>query len=145
MSFDWADYLTLAQELSGDKPKVSPSREAKLRSAISRAYYAAHGTGRNHLRAVDNDKTIPSGGEVHQYVINKFIGSSDKDRVGVGSELKRLRADRNKADYEEGLALAKLEFMVRTDLLLSGLVLTALKSMPPATAPGTGGTAPTGP
>lgn len=39
MRFDWSEYLNLAQELaaiSGD----SVNNEAKLRSAISRAYYA---------------------------------------------------------------------------------------------------------
>jgi len=49
MSFDWADYLTLAQELA-DQAASSQSTEAKLRSAISRAYYAAFCKESNHLR-----------------------------------------------------------------------------------------------
>ena len=40
MSFDWSEYLNLAQELAGQATGPS-SQEAKLRSAVSRAYYAA--------------------------------------------------------------------------------------------------------
>ena len=40
MSFDWAEYLALAQELA--RPGTSNlSQEARLRSAISRAYCVA--------------------------------------------------------------------------------------------------------
>ena len=41
MSFDYIDYLYLAQELVGQTPPQAAQPEAKLRSAISRAYYAA--------------------------------------------------------------------------------------------------------
>ena len=38
MTFDWSEYLKLAQELAGQT--VSPANEeAKLRSSVSRAYY----------------------------------------------------------------------------------------------------------
>ena len=43
MAFDWTEYLTLAQEL------VQREEEACLRSAISRAYYAAFGKARERL------------------------------------------------------------------------------------------------
>ena len=43
--FDWADYLTLAQELATRR-----SDEAALRPAVSRAYYAAFCQARNVLR-----------------------------------------------------------------------------------------------
>ena len=40
MSFDWSEYLDLARELAlqGSAPSLS---EARVRAAISRAYYAA--------------------------------------------------------------------------------------------------------
>ena len=41
MSFTWTEYLALAEELSGGEPAATPSEEARQRSAISRAYYAA--------------------------------------------------------------------------------------------------------
>jgi len=37
MSFDWAEYFYLAQELNGT-PTMPYSEEAKLRTIISRAY-----------------------------------------------------------------------------------------------------------
>ena len=40
MSFDWSQYLNLAKELT-DQPTTPANQEAKLRDAISRAYYAA--------------------------------------------------------------------------------------------------------
>ncbi len=56
MSFDWSEYLNLAQELAG-KATTPASQEAKLR-AISRAYYAAFVQARNFLRDRDG-LTIP--------------------------------------------------------------------------------------
>ncbi len=42
MSFDWSEYLTLAQELVAALPETATpqAKEAKLRCATSRAYYA---------------------------------------------------------------------------------------------------------
>lgn len=40
MSFDWHEYYVLARELSGVS-SVPSSIDAKLRTAMSRAYYAA--------------------------------------------------------------------------------------------------------
>jgi uncharacterized protein (UPF0332 family) len=40
MSFDWADYLRLAESLVSN-PNAPGPEEAALRAAISRAYYAA--------------------------------------------------------------------------------------------------------
>jgi uncharacterized protein (UPF0332 family) len=48
MSFNCSDYLDLARELIG-QTDITASEEAKLRSAISRAYYAAFIQARNHL------------------------------------------------------------------------------------------------
>ena len=48
MSFVWSDYLDLAKELLGSAVG-SPIEEAKLRSAISRAYYAVFNEARNYL------------------------------------------------------------------------------------------------
>ena len=102
MSFDWSEYLDLAQELAGQATSPS-SQEAKLRSAISRAYYAAFCTARNHLR--DREKhSIPRGGQAHPYVRDQFKQSPDKVRKKVGENLNRLRIQRNKADYDDILA-----------------------------------------
>ena len=66
MTFDWSEYLKLAQELAGQT--VSPANEeAKLRSSVSRAYYAAFCKARNYLRDIEGH-SIPSTPEAHRYV-----------------------------------------------------------------------------
>jgi uncharacterized protein (UPF0332 family) len=99
MSFEWADYLDLARELAG-QPAVPSTPEAKRRSAISRAYYAAFCKARNHLR----DKQglfIPRTGEAHRIVWRHFRNSPDKLRKGIGENLRRLLHDRRQADYAD--------------------------------------------
>ena len=71
MNFDWSEYLNIARELAG-QATASFSAEAKKRSAISRAYYAAFCSARNHLRDRDNDQNIPVGGDAHGYVRKQF-------------------------------------------------------------------------
>lgn len=98
MSFDWAEYLNLAQELVG-QTTIPSSKEAKLRSAISRAYYAAFCKARNHLR--DREGHVIPKKNTHWYVIDQFNGSPDKLHRWVGRDLERMRRDRNKADYAD--------------------------------------------
>lgn len=98
MTFNWSEYLNLARELAGKSTNVS-SEEAKLRSAISRAYYAAFIQTRNFLR--DRDQiTIPRE-KTHKYVIEQFQNSADEKRRKVGEKLQRLRDFRNQADYND--------------------------------------------
>lgn len=99
MSFDWSEYLELAQELAGEGASPT-SEEAKLRSSVSRAYYAAFCKARNHLRDIER-QTIPKGGKVHAYVRNQFKDSTDRPRKKIGNDLDRLRLRRNKADYDD--------------------------------------------
>ena len=58
MSFDWHQYLDLAQELAGQQQKPS-TEDARLRSAASRAYYGAYCAARNKLEQ-DGDTTVRS-------------------------------------------------------------------------------------
>ena len=99
MSFDWAEYLALAQELAG-RETTPPTQEARLRSAVSRAYYAAFCKARNHLRD-EEASAIPATGEAHRVVWEQFKGSSDRVRKEIGTNGDRLREDRRKADYED--------------------------------------------
>jgi uncharacterized protein (UPF0332 family) len=98
MSFDWSEYLTLAQELTSASIS-SPIQEAHLRAAISRAYYAAFCKARNYLLNKDGYK--PRNTNAHQDVIMKFEGSVDLGRRKVGTLLRSLRGLRNIVDYEE--------------------------------------------
>lgn len=99
MSFDWSEYFDLAQELIG-LSEVSSGQEARSRTAISRAYYAAFCMSRNHLRDNDN-KPVPKGARAHKYVKAEFKSSTDQVRQNIGRNLDRLRIERNKADYDD--------------------------------------------
>lgn len=86
MSFDWAEYLNLAGELCAT-PTSPSTDEAKYRSAISRAYYAAFGKAKNHLRNNDGDTAIPTGASAHKYVRRKFEFSTSRPVGGLDRAL----------------------------------------------------------
>ena len=98
MSFHWSEYLTLAQELTSTASN-SPIQEADLRSAISRAYYAAFGQARAYLVEIEK-VVIPYGTNVHWFVVDNFESSDESIRRTVGHLLHHLRSTRNIADYE---------------------------------------------
>ncbi|MEB3179945.1 MAG: HEPN domain-containing protein [Nostocaceae cyanobacterium] len=97
MSFDWSQYLNLAKELAGEQTTPA-NQEAKLRDAISRAYYAAFILARNHLRDKQAN-IIPTTGDAHGYVWQQFKLNPDSAHQLVADNLKRLRQYRNQADY----------------------------------------------
>ena len=116
MSFNWTNYFTLSIKLLGYKTlfnrQILPllfkyncfsnqCYEARLRTSISRAYYAAFCSARNFLRDKDKDPNIPKDASAHAYVRYKFMNSTDIDRKAIGTNLDRLRDDRNDADYDD--------------------------------------------
>ncbi len=125
MSFDWSEYLKLAQDLTG-QAVGSASQEAKQRAAISRAYYAAFCKGRNYLRDVDK-LLVPSGGRAHQYVREQFKKNTDRFRKRIGYNLDRLRSDRNKADYDDDVTT--LEMTASADLALAERIFFILEKL----------------
>ena len=129
MTFDWSEYLNLAQELAGDAAS-SPNEEAKLRSSVSRAYYAAFCKARNHLRDIDGNRILsvdPPKVNVHTYVRNQFKNRSDKSRKKIGNDLNRLRLRRNKADYED--AVPGLSQLTTASLKATHAVISALNTL----------------
>jgi len=125
MSFEWVEYLNLAHELGGQT--LSPAnQEARLRAAISRAYYAVFCKCRNYLRDKENHR-IPSGGKAHQYVQNEFKRSMNKLRRQIGQTLERLRSDRNKADYDDKIIM--LDSLTKTDLALADSIISILNKL----------------
>jgi len=93
MVFDWTRYLLLAQELAERR-----NDEASLRSAVSRAYYAAFCIARNRL--LQENEKIPATGEAHATVWTKYRNSVQKHRKDIGTTGDRLRRSRNRADYD---------------------------------------------
>lgn len=97
MSFDWSQYLNVAKELA-DQATIPANQEAKLRAAISRAYYAAFIQARNHLRDREG-LSMPRTSNAHVYVSQQFEQSTDSIRRTLGEGLVRLRMYRRQADY----------------------------------------------
>lgn len=124
MSFDWSQYLNLAQELAGEL--TLSNREARLRSSVSRAYYAAFCTGRNHLRDREGD-TIPLGGQSHIYVRDQFRNSANRVRKQIGEYLNRLRIRRNKADYDD--TVPGLSSMTKVALKFATAIISGVRGL----------------
>ncbi len=101
MSFDWADYLALAKALTSN-PGIPGPEEAALRSAISRAYFAAHCAVRNFAHQKGELRPLGTA-EDHRNVIRFFRESLNEDRQRIGTFLERLRIARNDADYKDQL------------------------------------------
>lgn len=119
MTFNWSEYLNLAQELA-----QATTDEAKLRAAISRAYYAAFIKARNFLQEREG-LTIPTE-NTHKYVINQFKNSSDPVRIKIGRRLLRLRGFRNQADYDN--IFPKLAEKTQESLNLARRIISILDS-----------------
>ena len=85
MTFNPSEFLRLANELARDN-----SDEAKLRSAVGRAYYAVFLQARESLGLSGNRRRI------HRLVIGRLKGT---DR-SAGDQLDKLETLRGEADYE---------------------------------------------
>jgi uncharacterized protein (UPF0332 family) len=97
MSFDWKDYVDLAEDL------LNRAEESCLRSSISRAYYGVFCIARN-MKSYRNYK--PKKGEnIHWIVINAYKNSSDGKEKNIGRILDKLRKSRNDADYDESRSI----------------------------------------
>ena len=86
------DFLTLAERWANG------TSEGEWRSAVSRAYYAAFHEARELLR--DLGFRVPRGDQAHAYLWMRLSNCSDPQVQRAGSELNRLRRDRNRADYD---------------------------------------------
>jgi hypothetical protein len=124
VSFDWAEYLLLAEELCDERPdRATAGIEARRRTAVNRAYYASFLSARNRLR--DGDGVADQGIlRSHRRVAAEFEHDRDVQRRSIGIELSRLRADRLACDYDdavEGLEALAAAGMSRAKVILTGL------------------------
>lgn len=94
-AFDWMEFLNLAGELSEDTT-FHCARDARLRSAISRAYYAAF-----HKAKTTVLPAREAGFGSHQQIIDSLQESDDPARRQLGVDLARLKGNRKKADYDD--------------------------------------------
>ncbi len=104
MSFDWREYLTLAQFLH-ENGIAGCSKEASERVAISRAYYSAFCHARNY--ASTKLGFIKGRGNDHQLLIIHFgvVEQVNSALVGVADKLDELRGWRNDCDYDDNVAV----------------------------------------
>ena len=91
--FDFQLYIVHAKAISQE-----PRDEAALRSAVSRAYYAAYWKARRHLEK-QYFEAVPKE-DAHAFVWEKFQTIKDKNGTPLCAIGKALRARRNWADYE---------------------------------------------
>ncbi len=98
MSYNWFDFLKLAEALVADPQSHGP-REAVLRSAISRAYYAIHCSARCLVRQDPHGPRLRGNGTDHRVIIEYLQGSSDSRRQSIGAKLDRLHHNRIWVDY----------------------------------------------
>ncbi len=101
--FDWWEYYLLAEELLSQADSSS-RKEAMLRSAVSRAYYAAFHRACEYLEEVNEYPTRRqfegSGRETHRFLISIFEDSRDHPEWRkIGEKLHYLKGLRQKADY----------------------------------------------
>lgn len=85
-------------EVAEDLVKENPSKPARLRTATSRAYYAAYNFCRQILAEMGFRIHKSSGG--HGQVVNFFASSKDEDLMSVSGHLGTLQTNRNTADYD---------------------------------------------
>jgi uncharacterized protein (UPF0332 family) len=122
MNFDWSGYLDLAKELNDNS---IANREAKQRSAVSRAYYAVFNLAKNYLEQVEGH-SIPKTADAHRYVGDQFRMSTNPNGKTIARDLVRLRRFRNQADYAAGFPA--LSSIVTGAIVTAESIATTLKS-----------------
>lgn len=117
--FRWADYLALAEQLV-QQAQSGGLTDACLRSAISRAYYAALLTARNWIRDCEG-KDPPDDSKIHQFVPDSLTEAGVEEAARVAPALSRLRRHRGVADYQDSVKdlrkLAQLSVLEAGDVV----------------------------
>ena len=99
MSFDWWDYIRIAEEIfsnAANNMYSEKDKEAWLRAAISRAYYGAHMLLRKKMLAdgfITQQELDREKGRIHSFVYEKV-------KHPLKATLEMLLRYRKKADYE---------------------------------------------
>lgn len=98
--WSWTEVLQVARDLHTAE-KFAASEEARLRSTISRAYYAAYCTTRDFLVERGEISFVPrEQSRLHTTMPETLKRSQDGRRQDVGRYLVQLRDARQDCDYE---------------------------------------------
>ncbi|MEK7092828.1 MAG: hypothetical protein AAB907_04345 [Patescibacteria group bacterium] len=95
--FPYDGYLALAKKLASDKD------EARLRSAVSRAYYACFHLVKGYAEKLTRTTFAPDA-RVHKEIIDFLNQNIDADLRALGSVQTRLRYRRADCDYQKTIA-----------------------------------------
>jgi uncharacterized protein (UPF0332 family) len=101
---------------------IHSTAEADWRSAISRAYYGAFHVARKTLR--DLGFTVPQGDRSHAYLWMRLSNCGDVNVRRAGSDLNRLRGERNRADYDIDRALFQIDALLQVQA--AGRIISTL-------------------
>lgn len=123
MTFDWRQFLTVANVLYTDGNKNLSLSEAFFRCAMGRAYYAVHCHSRNH--AISKGKSFSNGGKAHYEVIDYYSRHQNKNYQTVGRSLKRLHGWRKKCDYHDTITITSVN--TKNSLDCATVIFTTLK------------------
>ena len=122
MTFQWQEFLLLARALS------QSSDEASLRSAISRAYYAAFRTARDVAVSRAWVRAERAG---HKEVWDAFCKRGPRERR-IGHLGESLQFQRQDADYEAPHPnAAKLTYASAFAIALAERVIREVDALPP--------------
>ena len=97
-SFDWADYLALASDLA-----IAGADESRLRSAVSRAYYAGYHEALRVMNGLDPmayDSLANSTSGSHARVWHWLQNRPEGRLFNASEKGKRLMDKRIRADYK---------------------------------------------
>lgn len=117
--FAWHEYLELAERLAIDR-----SSEADLRSALSRASYAAY-----HAAAFVRATQMLTTAHTHAKVWRTFAIDPDPTRARLGLRGNQLRKARVTADYRNPFD-GNLLTEVRSALIASREIIDAITVLP---------------
>ena len=101
MTFQWKEYLDIANCLYNHGQKNPALNEAANRSAVSRSYYAAHCHLRNY--AISQGAHFSTSGKAHGEVIDYFAKNPDPNMRKIGQKLIQLIKWRINSDYKDQL------------------------------------------
>ncbi|MEC4686542.1 MAG: HEPN domain-containing protein [Nitrospirota bacterium] len=96
MSFDWSEYVELAEKLI-EQEKDEKIESAYYRSSVSRSYYGTYCLARDLL--LSKGFNIPRT-NTHMAVREAFQQGSNRVIKQVGEGLGRLWSERKNADYD---------------------------------------------
>jgi hypothetical protein len=114
MSFDWKEYLGLAQFLK-NCCGGNFSQEASSRSSVSRAYYAAFCFSRNNAR--DNLGFTPENKSSDHVKLREFLKTESRSKEAT--RLEQLRQWRNECDYEDIINSTRLSIILNQSTIIA--------------------------